>query len=345
MNRRRFILLVGMAAASPVRESLADHEVISAEPLLVVSDLRSVTARYTSIEDFYVRNHHGMPKDVHEGTIRIEGAVEKPLQLMAKDLRHLPQREIGAVLECAASGVGKSGKALLSDGIWGGWSLGDVLSMARPLHHSSYMHLFGLDGYARSVPLGHAYDGGILATRLNRQPLPHTHGAPWRAFFPGWYGMDSVKWLWRIVVSASPLPPNPKDPYLELRRGLSGEVEARSLPRVQVNSVIVSPANRTVLHPGMVEVRGIAWSGEGKVSLVEVSVDGGRTWFTARLDSGSRYEWALWRLSLDLKQRGVIEIMCRATDETGARQPAHRDASRVDGYVDNWYHGIRCMVL
>jgi hypothetical protein len=55
-------------------------------------------------------------------------------------------------------------------------------------------------------------------------------------------------------------------------------------------------------------------------------------------------EWTLWRTDLELR-RGAAELLCRATDEKGIKQPAERDASRLDGYVNNWYHRFRCVIV
>ena len=40
----------------------------------------------------------------------------------------------------------------------------------------------------------------MIAFKLNDRFLPRQNGFPARALFPGWYAMDSVKWLQRIVV-------------------------------------------------------------------------------------------------------------------------------------------------
>ena len=125
--------------------------------------------------------------------LQVEGEVEQPRRLAPADLAPLLERELGAVLECAGNGVGPRG--LVSNGSWAGWPLPAVLSLARPTRATAHLHLCGGDGYARSVPMERALEGGLLVTRLNQRPLTRQHGAPWRALFPGWYGMDSVKWL------------------------------------------------------------------------------------------------------------------------------------------------------
>src|SRR5579863_8443795 len=319
MHRREFIILSGGALWTGARNLLADHHLMSSDPLVVTFDLGSLTARYTGTEDFYIRNHHAIPESVPALSLRIEGEVKMPQELTPDDLNRLSERQTGAVLECAGDPVTALG--LVSDGLWKGPPLGAVLALAQPKPRGAYAQLFGRDGFSRSVPLQRALEDGILVTRLNDRPLPRSHGAPWRALFPGWYGMDSVKWLERIVVAQNPLAPEGKT-YLELRKDAAGAVEASALPRIQVKSVITNPADAAVLRRGRVEVRGLAWSGLGKVERVELSADGGTSWTPATLDGGeSAYDWTLWRVPVELHQRGRLELVCRAVDASGNTQP------------------------
>ena len=121
------------------------------------------------------------------------------------------------------------------------------------------------------------------------------------------------------------------------------------MPAIQVKSVVISPAGGAVLHAGAVEVTGVAWSGVAPVVKVDVSADAGQTWQPAKFDSGpdsgTRYEWALWRSPFTLARRGVVEFASRATDEHGNTQPATRSATRLDGYVNNVIERVRCLVV
>lgn len=341
MDRRAFIVLAAGLAGS-AKALRADHHVISSDPLEVESDLASLAGRYTTLEDFYVRNHYRAPEPAGTPVLTIEGEVAKPCRLETSDLNRLASRELGAVLECAGNPVGT--RVLASNGDWSGWSFADTLGLAQPAKTASYVHLFGRDGYARSVDLERAMSDGMLATTLNGRPLGRNHGTPWRALFPGWYGMDSVKWLERIVVSTDPLPPV-GTAYLEARKADNGQVALQPLPRMQVKSVIVSPVSGSVVNRGKIEVRGLAWTGEGTISGIEVSPDGGVHWNAAFRDAGGRYEWTPWRCLVDLTKAGAVELTCRATDSRGRTQPENREAARLDGYANNWYHRVRCVVV
>jgi len=341
MDRRFFMTLLSSGLLFP-QMLKAEHHVISMYPLEVEFDLASFQGRYTSGEDFYVRNHFAAPAGVESATLRIEGEVETPRELAPADLATLPERKFGAVLECAGNRVGATG--LVSNGAWAGTSLKDILMLARPTGAAVHLHLFGRDGFKRSVPLERALADGLLATHLNSRSLPLRHGAPWRALFPGWYGMDSVKWLERMVVASTPLPPE-GGTYQKIRQTAFGEPDRQPLPRVQVKSVIVDPQQGAVLRRGKAEIRGLAWSGVGKIDSVEVSADAGRDWQTASLDSGTGLEWLVWKATLELAKPGAVEFVARAKDAQGQVQPAERDSARLDGYTNNWYHRVRCVVV
>jgi DMSO/TMAO reductase YedYZ molybdopterin-dependent catalytic subunit len=326
----------------PVKALRGDHHVISVNPLEVVFDLDSLEGRYTKVEDFYVRNHRDTPSPLGEAGLVLEGEVAKPQRLHPADLTHLRKLQLGAVLECAGNPVASSG--LVSNGMWGGWPLREVLEFAQPSGSAQFLQLFGRDGYGRSVSIDRVREEAMLVTELDGRPLQPSHGAPWRALFPGWYGMDSVKWLERIVVSTTMLPGNENE-YVELRSTAQGGLDRRPLPRIQVKSVIASPASRTVAHRGQVQLRGLAWSGEGGISKVEVSADGGTDWRDATLTSRSRYEWVWWQASIELRQPGVAQLVCRATDAQGHAQPGERDPGRLDGYGQNWCHRVQIVVV
>jgi sulfane dehydrogenase subunit SoxC len=145
-------------------------------------------------------------------------------------------------------------------------------------------------------------------------------------------------------VAAAPLPPE-GGTYQQSRQTPTGEVDRQPLPRVQVKSVIVDPRQGTVLRRGKVQIRGLAWTGAGRIDSVEVSADAGNTWQAAALDSGADLEWVAWKASWELTQPGPAEFVARAKDSRGQVQPTDRDPARLDGYTNNWYHRVRCVVV
>lgn len=334
--------LVGGGVLLRTARLLPEHHVVSAEPLISATDLASSDSFETPAEDFYIRNHFALPLAQQISVLQIEGAVQNPVRVSAEQLRTLRPIESEAVLECAGNVVGIEGQ--VGNGRWGGWLLRDVLALARPNPGAAYLQLFGKDGYVRSVPMERAINDGMLVTHLNGRPLTRYHGTPWRARFLGWYGMDSVKWLERIKVSSQPLFSTGRE-YIALSRSLTGVLE-EPLPRIAVKSIITLPQDGALVHPGKLEVRGLAWSGEGPITRVEINSDGGQIWNGAVLDvrSNSQYSWVLWHGKLELTARGPVRIVCRAKDKKGNIQPPDRDPSRLDGYVENQYHSIRCVI-
>jgi len=342
MNRRTFMLAAGALLTSGGRLA-AEHHVISANPLIVESEVWPPAGIYTTLEDFYVRNHFQAPAPSATGSLTVEGEVDKPTQFTLESFSGMAERELGAVLECAGGPL--SPLTLASDGLWRGWPLAEILGRTQPRTSGTWLHLLGRDGFSRGVPIDRALKDGLLATSLNGRPLAPNHGAPWRAFFPGWYGMDSVKWLEKIVVAATPLPALDRT-YLQITRQANGELDAQFLPKIQVKSIITSPADGAVLQHDKIEVRGVAWSGAGRISTVQVTADQGVSWRTASVESpGHDYDWILWRATISLDRPGAVNLISRATDTAGNTQPASRDPRRADGYAYNVCHRIRCVVL
>jgi sulfane dehydrogenase subunit SoxC len=273
--------------------------------------------------------------------IEISGAVERPMKMGASELEALKQVVFGAVLECAGDPV--STNALVSNGLWGGWRLTDVLARAQPAAASTHILLYGPDGYSRAVPISRLSEGAMLVCDLNGAPLKRSHGGPWRAFFPGWYGMDSVKWVERIVI-ATEAPADTSYSYHQIRHDASG-VRTASLPRIQVKSIITSPRSGTSFPTGNIEVNGLAWSGNGEIESVELSLNGGAQWQRVSFEKRPHREWVSWKTSVDVKRRGALELIVCARDASGQSQPQSPDPLRIDRYANNWFHRVRIAVV
>ena len=90
-----------------------------------------------------------------------------------------------------------------------------------------------------------------------------------------------------------------------------------------VKSLIAAPQEGEIVRLGPVTIQGMAWSGEAKVVKVDVSLDEGNTWESARLVGEDRpYAWRQWQLVWKAKTAGAFTILCRATDARGDQQPA-----------------------
>jgi len=182
----------------------------------------------------------------------------------------------------------------------------------------------GLFSFARSLPIEKAlHSDVIIAYEFNGKPIPYNHGYPMRLIVPQWYGMASVKWLKIIdVIDHHFQGPFQADDYMYYP---SKEDDRGKFPvtTINVNSTIQKPLNLSILSTGIHTIEGIAWTGEGIVTRVEVSTDNGVSWSQAALyrDFGQPYSWVQWKYQWNANQKGEYCIMSRALDSQGRVQP------------------------
>jgi sulfane dehydrogenase subunit SoxC len=100
----------------------------------------------------------------------------------------------------------------------------------------------------------------------------------------------------------------------------------------ECKSVITTPSGgQRLLDKGFYNITGLAWSGRGKIDRVDVSVDGGKNWKTARLESPVLSK-CLTRFNIDWVWNGKPAILqSRAIDETGYVQPKLAELRAVRG--------------
>jgi sulfane dehydrogenase subunit SoxC len=142
-----------------------------------------------------------------------------------------------------------------------------------------------------------------------------------RLVLPGWEGILNVKWLRQLRLTDKPLMSRDETAqYTELQPN----GKARQFTFVmEAKSLITSPSLGMKLpdNPGVYQISGLAWSGRGKISRVEISVDGGKSWTDATLSSPVLPK-SFTRFNLSWKWQGNYAILqSRATDETGYIQP------------------------
>ncbi|MCZ0951039.1 MAG: molybdopterin-dependent oxidoreductase [Rhodospirillaceae bacterium] len=181
----------------------------------------------------------------------------------------------------------------------------------------------GIINYDKGLPLEKAlHPHTILAWAHNGENLRHVHGAPLRLVVPGWAGNWWVKWLHKIEVMDH-MP----DCYHQTHYFVSGlspdDPNKEMMTALGVKSIITEPRDETEpLKKGTNVIRGLAWSGEGAISRVEVSTDGGESWNDAHVeDSPDKWLWKRWSYLWNVETGGKYRIMARATDETGRKQP------------------------
>ncbi|MES1038841.1 hypothetical protein [Peribacillus simplex] len=70
-----------------------------------------------------------------------------------------------------------------------------------------------------------------------------------------------------------------------------------------------------VLHTGVYDINGIAWTGKGHIANVDISIDGGQTWHKCKLTSSSeKYSWVRWNYKWEALKKGKYTIISKATD-------------------------------
>lgn len=327
------------------------------EPENLEYPFSALSSSLTPSEQFFVRNHFTVPKlDLHNWRLKVEGLVERPLTFTYEELAKIPSRTISAVMECAGnSRIFLSPKVgglqwelgAVGNAEWTGVLLGDVLREAGLKPDAVEVVLEGADhgeikkepvspgkiNYARSLPLNKALNSDVLlAYEMNGEKLSPAHGFPLRAVVGGWYGMASVKWLTRLLVIDRVFCgyfQTADYTFWERRDGLP--IQLLPVGEMEVKAQIARPALHEVVPSGSIyRVYGAAWAGESKVTRVEVSTDGGKTWLAAQLMGQSNgYGWRLWEHHWRTPtEPGPCTLMARATDARGRTQPSERDSHR-----------------
>lgn len=371
ISRRGFLSLSARAALAAPLLSLAPPRVLAAgaavpDGVIVRNDwpehwetsLAALDGKFhTPAKVLFVRSHLPVPDvDPQAWRLEVTGLVERPQQLTLDDLRRLPVLTKDVTLECAGNGRGlyalpntsgtQWGRGAVGNARWTGVAMATVLERAGVKPEAKHVWLecadvapFGsVPPFLRSLPLEKAQKDALLVWGMNGAPLPRLHGAPLRAIVPGWYGMASAKWVVKLRVEAEPSPNH----FMArgYRYAYPGETATPPPPveAMVVKSVITSPREGASVRVDGVIVRGMAWTGDGTVTGIEVGLAGG-DWVTARfLEPPVAGTWRRWSEQLTVP-RGELRLRSRATDSNGATQP---DAARANnaGYANNSIHEV-----
>jgi DMSO/TMAO reductase YedYZ molybdopterin-dependent catalytic subunit len=307
----------------------------------------------------YLLIHYDIPAvDPADWRLEVGGCVDRPLSLSLDALHRRETVTVPVTMECAGNGRARMAPRPVSQP-WLGEAVGTAAWTGTPL--APLLREAGLDGravevvftgldrgveggvaqaYARSLTVGQALDSeAILAWAIGDVPLPPQHGFPLRLVVPGWYGMTNVKWLSRIEVLDAPFGGYQQIQGYRVRGAADepGEPVARMAPR----ALMVPPGvpdfltRRRFVPSGACRLQGRAWSGRGPVVRVEVSADGGDTWWEAELgDAPGPHAWRAWSARWTPAGPGDHELCCRATDAAGGVQPLWPEWN-LGGYANN----------
>jgi DMSO/TMAO reductase YedYZ molybdopterin-dependent catalytic subunit len=313
---------------------------------------------FTPNEAFYVRWHlEGIPNavDLKSWKLQIEGNVNKPVALSLSELMEkFKPVSIAAANQCSGNSRSRLqprvpgaqwGNGAMGNAMWTGVRLRELLDKAGAKSGSLQVQFQGLETgqgpeglgsnlFLKSLDLGNpVLDECIVAYLMNGEPLPILNGFPVRLVVPGYFATYWTKCLTWIRVLNAPdenfwmktayRVPNTPRGNTTPEDVKAGNLRTVPIERFPVRSFVISPDGSSKIPAGMnVALRGIAFSGFGRVNRVEISDNDGKTWMSAKLgeDHGA-YSFRTWELSWIAKSPGRYSMAVRATDEKNNTQP------------------------
>jgi sulfane dehydrogenase subunit SoxC len=232
-------------------------------------------------------------------------------------------------------------KGMMSNAEWTGVRLKTILDEIGLKPTAKWMLAEGSDGseMSRTVPVEKVLDDAMIVWAQNGEAIRPEQGYPVRLMLPGWEANLCVKWLKRLEFGAEPwYCKEETSKYTVLTA--DGKAIQHFYP-LEVNSIITNPCPEkpwSDLKKGdMVEVEGIAWSGHGTITGVDISFDGGDNYVEAKL-KGLVLPKSWTRFSYMYKYEGKpLLIQSRAMDDAGFVQPSVTQEKAIIG-VEGVYH-------
>lgn len=295
--------------------------------------LQDLTGAITPSDLHFERHHAGIPViDPVKHRLLVHGLVGRELMLTLDDIKRFPQVTRTHFVECSGNGrnafrrpkpemTPQQVAGMVSTSEWTGVPLSLLFREVGAKPEATWFLAEGGDAclMTRSVPMAKAWDDALVVWAQNGEPLRPAQGFPLRLLLPGWEGNINVKWLRRLELGTRPW--RTRWETAKYTDPLPGNKAREFSFENDVKSVITTPAYPGRVTRGWHAVQGLAWSGRGRVTRVEVSVDGGDSWDDAEL-TGLSLPKAAVRFQRMLDWRGGEHILLsRATDEQGFVQP------------------------
>jgi DMSO/TMAO reductase YedYZ molybdopterin-dependent catalytic subunit len=207
-SRRQFLQFSGMAGSSLLLGGCASGFMAKeagnlTEPLnqsveaLMLSQ-RPVPEFPTSAiepDKLLINSFQGNPNigNLDQFRLKIDGQVQKPLDLSLAQLRQMP------LISMVIRHVCVEGWAAVVQ--WGGVRVADLLALAQPQANARYVFFTSADGYYESWDLASAiHPQTLMVYQKNGAPLPIENGAPLRLAAPIKLGYKQSKWVTQITV-------------------------------------------------------------------------------------------------------------------------------------------------
>ncbi|MCF6310666.1 MAG: sulfite dehydrogenase [Sulfurimonas sp.] len=300
----------------------------------------------------FTRTHNGVAHvDPNKYRLMIHGLVEKPIVLTLEQLKRYPSESRTLFLECPANGAAEwKGpqfnslqfvKGMMSNSQWTGVRLSVILDDLGLKPTAKWMLAEGSDGseMSRTIPVEKVLDDAMIVWAQNGEALRPEQGYPVRLMLPGWEANLCIKYLKRLEFGKEPwYCKEETSKYTVLTK--SGKAIQHFYP-LEVNSIITSPCPEkpwSDLKIGqMVEIEGLAWSGHGTITNVDISLDGGDNYVEAQL-KGLVLPKSWTRFSYMHKFDGKpLFIQSRSVDDSGNVQPSVSQEKDIIG-VEGVYH-------
>ncbi len=318
-----------------------------------IHELRGII---TPADLHFERHHGGIPNiDPETYSLTIHGMVERPMTFSLQDLKRLPSVSRLCFVECSGNGGVAYNRdprhevspqmvdGLLSTSEWTGVALATLLREVGVRPGATWMLAEGGDAavMGRSVPLEKAWDDALIAYAQNGEAIRPEQGYPARLLLPGWEGNTQVKWIRRIEVSDGPFMT--RDETSKYTDPLADGTARQFSLVLDAKSTITFPTYPYVLpEAGWWEITGLAWSGRGRITRVDVSTDGGTTWEPAELQDPVLSKCTTRFRHLWNWDGRATTLMSRAVDETGYTQPSLQTLMNARGEGTSYhYNSIR----
>ena len=305
-----------------------------------------MTAAVTPAADVIVLCHLGVPLlTAPDWSLTIDGLVARPMTLSFADLQRYPITRVESVHQCAGIPLQpRQATRRISNVVWGGVRLADVLRDANPGDDAKYLWSTGADwgtfegvevgAYEKDLPLPRALaDDVLLAFAMNGAPLTAENGFPVRLVVPGYFGTNSVKWLTHMTL-ADRRADGPfvtrwyNDPVLDAAGSETGKT--RPVWSLHPEAVIVAPAPGHRLAVGaQTTVAGWAF-GDRDIARVDVRIGPDGAWMPTQLERRHQRSWQRFVCAWTPDRAGDLEISVRATDVAGETQPP-------EGWRNSWH--------
>lgn len=323
------------------------------------SPIQDFTGTIFPTDLHFERHHAGVAHvDPRRYQLLVHGLVGAPVTFTLDDLKRFPSVTRVHFLEC--SGNGRNGyrnpkreltaqniDGLIGSAEWTGVPVKTVLAEAGIKREASWVLAEGGDAarLSRSIPLEKMLDDALLVYAQNGEALRPAAGYPIRLLLPGWEGNTCIKWIRRLELIRE--PNMSRDETSKYTDPLPDGTARQFSFVMDAKSIITHPSFPARLdRAGWLQIAGIAWTGRGKITAVDVSTDGGATWIASELQEPVLTK-AITRFTHMWKwDGGPATLMSRAVDETGYMQPSLATFREVRGDgTDFHFNHVRAWVV